>query len=81
MAEILDGIEAELRATEGVTWKELRMPANMYRMFITITIQIGMHALSPKMHMSANTTRCAIDRQHLTRVLYVHSDLLYGSYH
>ncbi|KAL5357107.1 general substrate transporter [Aspergillus floccosus] len=41
MAEILDGIEAEMRATEGVTWKELRMPANMYRMFVTITIQIG----------------------------------------
>ncbi|KAF9894785.1 hypothetical protein FE257_004406 [Aspergillus nanangensis] len=41
MSEILEGIEAELRATEGLTWKELRMPANRYRMIITITIQIG----------------------------------------
>ncbi|KKK19854.1 hypothetical protein AOCH_000572, partial [Aspergillus ochraceoroseus] len=41
MAEILDGIAAEVQATEGVTWTELRFPANRYRMMITVTIQIG----------------------------------------
>ena len=42
MAEILDGIEAENLATEGVTWKEiLRVPGNLHRMCIAVTIQIG----------------------------------------
>ncbi|KAK1139246.1 hypothetical protein N8T08_001176 [Aspergillus melleus] len=41
MAEILDGIRAEEQATEGVSWKELRQPANRYRMLITVTLQIG----------------------------------------
>lgn len=41
MTEILAGIEAEIQATEGVSWKELRLPANRYRMLITITLQIG----------------------------------------
>ncbi|PTU21228.1 hypothetical protein P175DRAFT_0547475 [Aspergillus ochraceoroseus IBT 24754] len=41
MAEILDGIAAEVQATEGVTWTELRFPANRYRMMITVTIQIA----------------------------------------
>ncbi|KAL2865018.1 sugar porter family MFS transporter [Aspergillus lucknowensis] len=40
MAEILDGIAAEVQATEGLTWKELNLPANRYRVFIAITIQI-----------------------------------------
>ncbi|RDW92901.1 sugar porter family MFS transporter [Aspergillus mulundensis] len=40
MAEILDGISAEVAATEGVTWKELNLPANRYRIFVAITIQI-----------------------------------------
>ncbi|KAL4794986.1 general substrate transporter [Aspergillus venezuelensis] len=40
MAEILDGISAEIAATEGVTWKELNISANRYRLFIAITIQI-----------------------------------------
>ncbi|GAB1201983.1 hypothetical protein APSETT445_000581 [Aspergillus pseudonomiae] len=41
MAEILDGIEAENLATEGVTWKEiLRVPGNLHRMCIAVTIQI-----------------------------------------
>ncbi|KAL4940192.1 hypothetical protein BDV06DRAFT_197187 [Aspergillus oleicola] len=39
-AEILDGISAEIAATEGVTWKELNISANRYRLFIAITIQI-----------------------------------------
>jgi hypothetical protein len=43
MREILEGIEAENLATEGVSWKEvLRVPANLHRMCIAITIQIGM---------------------------------------
>ncbi len=40
MAEILDGISAEVAATEGVTWRELTLSANRYRLFIAITIQI-----------------------------------------
>ncbi|KAE8394875.1 general substrate transporter [Aspergillus alliaceus] len=41
MMEILEGIEAENLATEGVTWQEiLRVPANLHRMCIAITIQI-----------------------------------------
>ncbi|KAL4929765.1 sugar porter family MFS transporter [Aspergillus undulatus] len=40
MAEILDGIAAEVAATEGVTWKELNLSSNRYRLFIAITIQI-----------------------------------------
>ncbi|KAL4819770.1 general substrate transporter [Aspergillus spinulosporus] len=41
MAEILDGISAEVAATEGVTWKELNLPANRFRIFIAISIQIA----------------------------------------
>lgn len=42
MAEILAAIEAEIRASEGVAWKELLLPANRYRVFIIVTLQIGM---------------------------------------
>ena len=42
MAEILAAIEAEIRVTEGVAWKELLIPANRYRVFIIVTLQIGM---------------------------------------
>ncbi|KAL2827965.1 general substrate transporter [Aspergillus cavernicola] len=41
LAEIMDGIGAEIAATEGVTWKELNLPANRYRLFVAITIQIS----------------------------------------
>ncbi|KAL4995462.1 general substrate transporter [Aspergillus recurvatus] len=41
MAEILDGIGAEVAATEGVTWKELNLPANRFRILIAISIQIA----------------------------------------
>ncbi|KAL4882270.1 general substrate transporter [Aspergillus karnatakaensis] len=41
MAEILDGISAEVAATEGLRWKELNLPANRYRIFIAITIQMS----------------------------------------
>lgn len=40
-AEILAGIEEEIRATEGVTWKEALLPANRFRFLIVITLQIG----------------------------------------
>ena len=39
-AEIQTGIEEEVRATEGITWKELLLPANRYRIFIAITMQL-----------------------------------------
>ncbi|KAL2222506.1 hypothetical protein M432DRAFT_672160 [Thermoascus aurantiacus ATCC 26904] len=39
--EILAGIEEEVRATEGLTWKELLLPENRYRLFIAIILQIG----------------------------------------
>lgn len=41
-AEILAGIEEEVRVTEGLTWKELLLPINRWRVFIVITLQIGM---------------------------------------
>jgi hypothetical protein len=40
-AEIQAGLEEELRATEGVTWKELLLPANRFRVFVVITMQLG----------------------------------------
>ena len=36
------GIEEEDRATEGLTWKEYWLPGNRLRMFIVVTMQIGM---------------------------------------
>lgn len=42
MREIVAGIEAERLATEGLVWRELLLPANRYRVFIIITLQIGM---------------------------------------
>lgn len=41
MAEILAGIDAEIHATEGITWKELLLPVNRYRVFLVISLQIG----------------------------------------
>ena len=41
MNEILAGIAEEDRITEGLTWKEFLIPANRWRMFIVITLQIG----------------------------------------
>lgn len=71
MAEILDGIRAEEQATEGVSWKELRQPANRYRMLITVTIQIG-RSLPMDISRSILTShRCSIDGKHVSCVLYV----------
>lgn len=39
-AEILQGIQEEIRATEGLTLKELNLPANRYRLFVAITLQL-----------------------------------------
>ncbi|KAK5989858.1 Quinate permease [Cladobotryum mycophilum] len=39
--EIVAGIEEEERVTAGVTWKEYFLPANRYRLFLAITMQIG----------------------------------------
>ena len=39
-AEILAGVAEEVRATEGVTWKECLLPANRYRLFLAITLQL-----------------------------------------
>jgi hypothetical protein len=41
MAEILAGIREEERQTEGLTWKEYLLPANRFRLFVVITLQIG----------------------------------------
>lgn len=43
-AEIVAGIEEERRATEGLTWRELMLPANRKRILITIVLQIGVQA-------------------------------------
>lgn len=39
-AEIVAGIEEESRISEGVTYKELLLPSNRYRLFIAITMQL-----------------------------------------
>jgi sugar porter (SP) family MFS transporter len=39
-SEILAGVELEIRASEGVTWKELLLPSNRLRLFIAFTIQL-----------------------------------------
>lgn len=39
-AEILMGIQEEMRATGGVTWKELALPINRFRLFIAVTLQL-----------------------------------------
>lgn len=39
-AEILTGVELEVRESEGLTWRELLLPSNRLRMFIAITIQL-----------------------------------------
>ncbi|KAF3385814.1 putative quinate permease [Talaromyces pinophilus] len=47
-AEIIAGIEADQRATEGFTWKEFLLPANRYRMFVAVTMQIGVQLTGNK---------------------------------
>ena len=39
-AEILQGIQEEIKATDGVTWKELLLPANRLRLFIAVSLQL-----------------------------------------
>ncbi|KAI9739923.1 MAG: hypothetical protein M1818_004979 [Claussenomyces sp. TS43310] len=39
--EILAGIEEEIRVSEGLTWRELLLPANRFRIFIVVTMQLG----------------------------------------
>ncbi len=39
--EIRRSLEEESRVTEGVTWKELLLPVNRFRVFIIITMQLG----------------------------------------
>ncbi|ETI23266.1 hypothetical protein G647_05065 [Cladophialophora carrionii CBS 160.54] len=41
MTEILAGIDAEVQATEGLTWREMLLPANRWRVFVVVTLQIG----------------------------------------
>jgi sugar porter (SP) family MFS transporter len=38
--EILTGLEEEARVRENWTWRELLLPANRYRIFIAVTIQL-----------------------------------------
>jgi hypothetical protein len=62
MAEILAAIEAERLATDGVAWKELLLPANRYRVFIIITLQIGMSSLITRAPSVLTQSRCATYR-------------------
>lgn len=39
--EILTGVQVEIQASEGFTWKELLLPSNRLRMFLAITIQFA----------------------------------------
>jgi len=39
-SEILMGIKEEIRASEGITYKELLLPANRFRIFIAVTLQL-----------------------------------------
>ncbi|RMZ91536.1 hypothetical protein DV736_g1225, partial [Chaetothyriales sp. CBS 134916] len=39
-AEILAGVELEIRESEGLTWRELLLPSNRLRIFIAITVQL-----------------------------------------
>jgi hypothetical protein len=41
-AEIVAGIEEESRVSEGLTYKELLLPSNRYRVFIAISMQLCM---------------------------------------
>ena len=45
-AEIVAGIEEERRQSEGLTYKELLLPSNRYRIFIVISMQLGMFSKS-----------------------------------
>lgn len=40
-AEIVAGIAEESRQSEGLTYKELLLPSNRYRVFIVISMQLG----------------------------------------
>lgn len=52
MAEILAGIREEERRTEGLMWKEYLLPANRFRLFVVITLQIGeSYKSSPPIHL------------------------------
>ncbi|RMD44031.1 hypothetical protein DV735_g1077, partial [Chaetothyriales sp. CBS 134920] len=39
-AEILAGVEVEIRESEGLTWRELLLPSNRLRIFIAVTVQL-----------------------------------------
>ncbi|KAH8797735.1 general substrate transporter [Xylogone sp. PMI_703] len=39
--EIFLSLEEEIRATEGLTWKEFLLPINRFRLFIVISMQLG----------------------------------------
>ena len=41
MTEIIAGIDAETHATEGLTWREMFLPSNRWRVFVVVTLQIG----------------------------------------
>jgi MFS family permease len=80
MAEILDGIAAEVQATEGLTWKELNLPANRYRVFIAITIQICMALLPGQPCLQVNDShRRAMHGKYFAGILYINHSLGEGS--
>lgn len=70
MDEILAGIAEEERVTEGLTWKEFLLPANRWRMFIVITLQIGkdpVHYI--KSNQLISISRRPTYRKHIPRLL------------
>jgi hypothetical protein len=44
--EIVAGIEEEERLTAGFSWKEYWLPANRHRIFLAVTLQIGVLMLA-----------------------------------
>lgn len=69
-AEILAGIEEERHATEGVTWKELLLPANRKRVLITIALQIGDALVDIAVRYNTDQVdRRANDRKYLLGIL------------
>jgi hypothetical protein len=40
-AEIIAGIEQEERDTDGLTWREILLPVNRFRIFVVVTMQLG----------------------------------------
>lgn len=67
--EILAGLQEEIRATWGVTWKELLPPANRFWVFVVITMQLGVQ-------LTGNTSLAYYAPQIFNAIGASHSSLL-----